>query len=192
MIKIFYDLETTGTDHRKHSIHQLAGLIEVDGIVVEEFDIKMAPHEKAIITPEAMHVCNVTEEQIRAYPNMFIAHTKFKRILEKYIDKFNPKHKAHMIGYNNRYFDDPFLRKHFELCEDQFIGSWFWTDTIDVLCLASQYLLERRPGMPSFKLKRVAKELGIDVIEDDLHNALYDARLTREIYRIVTGLEIEI
>jgi DNA polymerase-3 subunit epsilon len=192
MIKIFYDLETTGTDYRKHSIHQLAGIIEVDGKVVEEFDIKMAPHEKAICEPEAMHLCKVTEEQIRSYPNMFMAHTQFKRILEKYIDKFDTRCKAHMIGFNNRYFDDPFLRKHFELCEDQFIGSWFWNDTIDVLCLASQYLLDRRSQMPSFKLKRVAKELGLCVDDSDFHDALYDVRITREIYRIVTGLEVEL
>ena len=45
--------------------------------------------------------------------------------------------------------------------------------------------------MPSFKLKRVAKELGILVEEEKLHDAVYNVYLTREIYRIVTGLELE-
>ena len=58
--------------------------------------------------------------------------------------------------------------------------------------LASQYLLKRRASMPSFKLKRVAKELGIVVEEESLHDAYYDVKLTRQIYRIVTGLQVEI
>ena len=46
--------------------------------------------------------------------------------------------------------------------------------------------------MPSFKLKRVGLELGLAVDPDSLHDALFDARLTRDIYRIVTGIEIEL
>ena len=46
--------------------------------------------------------------------------------------------------------------------------------------------------MPSFKQQRVAKELGVQVDDSRLHDALYDVNLTREIYRIVTGLEMEL
>ena len=192
LVKVFYDLETTGVEVKKHSIHQIAGIIEVNGVVAEEFDIRTRPHPKALIEEGALIAGNVTKEQILGYQDMKDAHKEFKALMHKYIDPFDTTHKAWNVGFNNRFFDDQFLRAWFRQNGDNFIGSLFWADTIDVLVLASQYLIERRSGMPSFKLKRVAKELGLIVEEDKLHNGLYDVKLIREIYRIVTGLEIEI
>lgn len=192
MIKVFYDLETTGVNPKKHSLHQIAGCIEVDDEVVEWFDIKSKPHPKAIYEPEAMSIGGVTEAQLRGYQDMGVAYNIFKGILSKYIDKYNPKQKAVLVGYNNRYFDDVFLRVWFEQNGDNFIGSWFWNNSLDVLVLSTEYLLDRREDMPSFKLKRVAKEVGIPVDESKLHDAKYDIMLTRQVYRIVTGRDFEI
>lgn len=191
MIKLFFDVETTGTDYRKHSIIQLAGMIEKDGKVVEEFNFLVKPHEKAQIDEAAMAVNKKTVEEIMQYPEMKEAHLRLLKILGKYVDKYEKSDKMWLVGFNNRAFDDTFLRMFFELNGDRFFNSWFWSDSLDVLSLASQYLLDRRAQMPSFKLKRVAKELGIPVYEDELHDALYDVRLTRQIYRIVTRLELE-
>lgn len=192
VVKLFYDVETTGVDHRKHCLHQIAGFVEVNDEIVEKFDLKLAPHPKAKIEPEALRIAGVTLLDIERYPAQDQVYRKFKRLLGKYINKYDTKSKAWLVGFNNRSFDDLFLRKWFELNFDQYIGSWFWTDSIDVMVLASQYLIDRRSDMPSFKLKRVATELGIEVDESQLHDAYYDVYLTREIYRIVTGLEIEI
>ena len=192
MIKIFYDVETTGTNPKLHSIHQLSGIVEVDDVVVEEFDFKVRPHPKALIAKEAMAVCNKTEKEILSYTEMSKVHKTFLVFLSKYVSKYDKKQKIHLVGFNNRAFDDLFLRMFFELNGDKFIGSWFWADTIDVLCLASEYLMDRRSEMPSFKLKRVALELGLAVDQESLHDALFDARITRDIYRIVTGLEYEL
>lgn len=187
LIKIFYDLETTGVNPRQHGIHQIAGYIEVDGKVVEEFNLHAKPNPKAKIEPEALKIAGIDELDLEFYPTMAETFDEFKGILSKYIDKYNTKQKAHLVGFNNRFFDDVFLRAWFEQNGDKFIGSWFWNNTLDVLVLASQYLLDRRADMPSFKLKRVAKELGIEVEEDKLHDAFYDVKLTRDIYKIVTG-----
>jgi len=54
------------------------------------------------------------------------------------------------------------------------------------MVLASQYLMEQRPGMVDFKLATVAKELGINTEEGKLHDASFDILLTRAIYDIVT------
>jgi DNA polymerase-3 subunit epsilon len=192
MIKIFYDVETTGINPKLHSIHQLAGIVEVDGSLVEEFNYKVRPHPKAEITKEAMSVCKKSEKEILDYPEMSTVHKRFLKMLSKYVSKYDAKQKIHLVGFNNRCFDDLFLRAFFELNGDKFMGSWFWTDSLDVLCLASEYLQHRRSEMPSFKLKRVAKEIGLEVDQQGLHDALFDARLTRNVYRIVTGLEYEI
>jgi DNA polymerase-3 subunit epsilon len=183
-------VETTGVDFRKHSIIQLAGLVEIENKVVEGFNYQIKPHPKAKIEPKALSVNGTTEEEIMQYPEMSQQLTALKALLGRYIDPFNPKQKAHLVGYNNRYFDDPFLRKYFELCGDAFIGSWFWADTIDVLCLASEFLADQRTEMPSFKLTRVAKHLGLKVDDAQAHDALYDVRLTRQVYQIVTGRDL--
>ena len=192
MVKIFYDVETTGTKPNKHSIHQLSGIIEVDGVISEEFNYKVRPHPKAEITKEAMSVCGKTEKEILAYPEMGIVFAAFTNLLKKYVNPYEKTSKAWLIGFNNRSFDDLFLRMFFELNKNPYYNSWFWSDSIDVLCLASEYLMDRRTSMPSFKLKRVALELGLSVDENELHDALFDARITRDIYRIVTGIEYEL
>jgi len=192
MIKIFYDVETTGTKSSKHSIHQLSGIVEVDGAISEEFNYKVRPHPKAEITKEAMVACGKTEKEILAYPEIGIVFAAFTNLLKKYVNPYEKTSKAWLIGFNNRSFDDLFLRMFFELNKNPYYNSWFWSDSIDVLCLASEYLMDRRTSMPSFKLKRVALELGLSVDENELHDALFDARLTRDIYRIVTGIEYEL
>lgn len=192
IVKMFYDLETTGLEEGKHGIHHISGCIEVNDEVVEKFDFKVKPFPKAVIEPEALAVGKVTLEQIMAYEPMEKVYKKMLIMLGKYVDRYNPKEKIFLVGFNNAKFDDPHLRKWFEQNGDTFFGSWFYGEALDVRILAAQYLKDRRANMPSFKLVRVAKEIGIEVDEDKLHDAEYDIYLTREIYRIVTGLEIEL
>lgn len=191
MIYVFYDLETTGLDVKKHSVHQIAGYIEIDGVVVEKFDIKTRPHAKALYDAKALEVCGKTEAQLRTYQPMKAAHKELTTLLSKYIDKFDKKDRAFLIGYNNRSFDDRFLFAWFDQLGDNFIASYFYFG-LDVQASALEYLKGRRVNMPSFKLKRVAKELGIYIEEDKLHDAFYDVELTYQVYKIVTGEEDEI
>jgi len=191
MIKIFYDVETTGTEPNKHSLHQIAGIIEVDGVIKETFNIYSRPHPKALIDQSALDTCKVSKETILSYPDMQTAKNTFCRTIAKYVDKYDKKSKAYLVGYNNRGFDDKFLRMWFTLCDDPYFGSWFWSDSRDVLVLASEYLEPRRASMPDFQLHTVAKTLGIEVDKERLHDATYDVSLTYQIYQIVTGLEIE-
>lgn len=190
ILKIFLDLETTGTDVKKHSIHQIAGMVEIDGEVVEKFNYKVRPHPKAKIEKEALRVGGVTEEQILKYEPMEVIYKRFIKLLGKYINKYDKKDKAYVVGFNNRGFGDIFLRAWFKQNGDLYYGSWFWADSLDVLVLASQHLIGRRVNMKNFKLKTVATTLGIEVEEERLHDAYYDVELARNIYEIVTGLDL--
>ena len=192
MIKLFYDLETTGLNFKNHSIHRLAGMVEIDNEIVESFDLKLKPHPRAKITPEALTAGGVTEAQIMKYPDMKHAYAKFSKMLAKYVNRYNKRDRIKLVGYNNRFFDDQFLRMLFLLSDDNYFEAWFWSDSSDTLVLASEYLENRRRNMPDFKLKSVARELGLRVEEDKLHDGVYDVMLTRQIYRIVTGKDIEI
>lgn len=185
MTHIFYDLKTTGTDFRKHSIFQLGIIVESNGVTLEKIQIDSQPHPKAQIDPAALVVAGKTLEEIQSYQDMTLAHAQFVEILGFYIGRFNPKDKAWLVGFNNRVFDDQFLRAWFSQNGDRYFGSWFWSDTIDVSVLASQKLMPRRAQMKSFKLKRVAEELGIQFDSEKAHSALYDAEITQKIYSLL-------
>lgn len=184
---LFFDLETTGTNPGKHGIHQISGKIVIDGVEKESFDFRVQPNPKAIIEEEALNVAGVTREQVLAYPPMREVYDQFVAMLSKYVDKFNKKDKFFLVGYNNAAFDNQFLRGFFLQNGDTYFGSWFWSNSIDVMVLASAYLATRRPEMENFKLSTVAKTLGVNVDSDSLHNAMYDIELTKAVFDIVTG-----
>ena len=184
---VYFDLETTGVMHWKNGIHQMSGAIEVDDVVLDEFNFKVAPNPKAIIDKGALDVGGVTEEQIKEYAPMSIVYKDFTALLAKHVDKFNKTDKFFLVGYNNASFDNQFLRAWFVQNNDNYFGSWFWSNSIDVMVLASEYLKEVRHTMVDFKLKTVAKQLGIEIDEKKLHDAKYDIHLTSSIYKIIKG-----
>lgn len=187
MSKLFiYDLETTGTDHKQHAIHQISGIIVINGVKKQEFDFKVAPHASAVIDEDAIKVSNVTKEQIMTYPANILVHRQLLGLLGKYVNKFAKTDKFHLLGYNNKGFDNDFFRTFFNLCGDTYYGSWFWADSIDALVLASDYLQDERSKLLNFQLRTVAAHLGIPVDETKLHDAQYDIYLTYEIYKIVS------
>lgn len=182
---LFFDLETTGTNPGRNGIHQISGSIVIDGKHIQDFDFHVQPNPKAVIEDAALQVAGVTREQVLAYPPMQQVYQEFVAMLGKYVDKYDKKDKFFLVGYNNAAFDNQFLRGFFLQNGDQYFGSWFWSNSIDVMVLTSAYLADRRADMENFKLSTVAKFLGVSVSDDSLHNALYDIELTRAIYDIV-------
>lgn len=179
---LFYDTETTGTNPRRNGIHQIAGIIDIDGIIKEKFDFKVQPNPHAVIEEKALEIGGVTLEQIQAYPPMRQVYNELIKILERYVDRYNKKDKFHLAGYNIRSFDDQFLRAWFVQNMDNYFGSWFWSDSLDVLVLASRALRKERATLENFKLHTVAKRFGLTVDEESLHDATYDVGLTRDIF----------
>lgn len=182
---LFFDVETTGLLYYKHAIHQLSGEIMIDDEVVESFDYRMRPHKGAEIDTVALKKGRVSEQQINSYTNAVNAYRDFVEMISKYVDKFDSKDKFHLAGYNNTGFDNNFLRELFKMQGDQYFGSWFWNDSIDVMVMACNKLLTRRSEMAHFDLYTVAMEVGIEVEEKRLHEAAYDATLARRIYEII-------
>ena len=182
---MFFDLETTGVNPGKNGIHQISGMIEIDGVEKERFDFHVQPNPKAIIEEQALSVAGVTREQVLNYPPMGEVHNELVAMLGKYVDKFNKKDKFFLVGYNNASFDNQFLRGFFLQNGDNYFGSWLWSNSIDVMVLASQHLATCRHDMENFKLATVAKFMGINVNDEALHDAYYDIYLTREIYKLL-------
>ena len=183
---LFFDLETTGFYWWRHSIHQIGIMVEIDGVVVEKIDIKLRPFPGAPIEQEALDACGVTLEQIMGYQSQEAGFKQFREVLRKYVDRYDKTDKFYLVGYNNGKFDNEFLVRLFERNKDTMFYSYFWGNYLDVVVLASQLLIDERVDMPSFKLHRVARTLGIEVDEEKLHDALYDVELTRELYNRIT------
>lgn len=185
----FFDLETTGLHPSVNGIHQMSGRLYVDFKFVSEFNCNVKPFERDVIEEKALEVSGKTVEMLKGedhYSPMAV-YKSITKLLGNHVDKFNKQDKVFLCGYNNASFDNQFLRSFFEKCGDKYFGSWFWSSPIDVFVLASQHLMLSRHQMADFKLSSVAKQLGIEVLEDSLHDAYYDLHLTEEIYQLVSG-----
>ena len=186
MIKrVFFDLETTGVHFWRHGIHELAGCIEIDGKVEEEFNWYMKPDPRAVVEVEALAIAGKTLADLEDYPNMGFIYKLVVDMLGKYVNKFDKKDKFFLVGFNNAAFDNPFFRAWFKQNEDNYFGSWFWPNPIDVYVLASEKLMDVRPEMENFKLATVCRKVGIEVDDSRLHEAQYDIYLTRQLYYAV-------
>lgn len=181
----FFDLETTGTEYWKHGIHQISGKIVIDGVEKENFNFKVQPNPKARIEDEALKIANVTREQILAYPPMGEIYKQLILMLSKYVKKYDKLDKFYLVGFNNASFDNQFFRAFFVQNGDEYFGSWFWPNPIDVYVFATPHLHKERTTMENFKLKTVAKHLLIEVDETRLHDAEYDINLTHQIFNKV-------
>jgi len=180
---LFFDVETTGLSAAKCAIHQLSGVIEVDGEVKESFNINIRPFEGALISEDAINVSNVTKEQIEAYELDYkAAYNEFIKLVLRYINKFDKKDKMFLVGYNNAAFDNHFLRGLFLRNSDKYFGSLFWANPIDVYVLASHKVMSYRHEMSNFKLSSACEAFDIKVNENLLHDAMYDVELTRELF----------
>ena len=179
---VWFDLETTGLDYRTHCLHQIAGMIEIDGEINSEFEINVRPHAQALIDPESIKVSGKTIEQIQANELSYReGYDKFVALVSKHVDRYDKSDKMFLAGYNNASFDNDFLRQFFADNGDKYFGSYFWADPIDVRVLAAYELMSERKNMVDFKLMTVAKHLGIAIDESKLHDAVYDIKITREI-----------
>lgn len=178
----FFDIETTGTNFWQHGIHQISGCIDINGEAQEFFDFKVAPNPAAKIEQAALDIGRVTLEQIQAYPTMQEIYRQLITLMNKYVDRYNKQDKFYLCGFNNASFDNPFMRAFFVQNGDQYFGSWFWSNPLDTFVLATPKLAHIRHTMADFKLKTVCQHMGIEVIEEKLHDAEYDIHLTRQLY----------
>tara|TARA_A100000164_G_C21908069_1_gene774135 strand:+ start:349 stop:912 length:564 start_codon:yes stop_codon:yes gene_type:complete len=186
MKQVFIDVETTGVKHWRNSVHQISGGVYIDDELKESFDFKVKPHEKSIIEEEALAIGGLTKEDVLKYPHRKEIHKQLGAILSRYVDKFDKTDKYFFCAYN-AHFDNAFVRAFFKQCGDNYFGSFFWSNNIDVMVLAAEYLKEDRAKMENFKLMTVAKHLGIEIEEEKAHDGFYDIEITKKVYDLITN-----
>ena len=181
----FIDLETTGTDPERHAVIQIAGMITQYGKVLDTFDFVVKPFDGQIIDQAALDVNKRTREEIAEFSLPDVVQEALLMLFGQHVDKYDKYEKMFFTAYY-AHFDYNFLRRLFENCDDKYFGSWFWTPPIDVAQAAILKLQKERPHMQNFKLATVAEKLGIEVKDEELHDAMADISLTKEIWDKVT------
>jgi len=181
----FIDTETTGLNPKSNGLIQLAGSIEIDHEVKENFNWFVKPLPSDIVEDKALEVNGITREQMAGFPGAREIYNRFTLLLSKYVDKFEKSDKFQFIAYNAR-FDYDFMRAWFEKLGDKYFGSWFFFPPIDVMNLAATSLYKSRGEMKNFKLLTVAEHVGIETSEEEAHDAMYDINLTKELYRRIS------
>lgn len=186
----YTDVETTGLDHKRNGLIQMAGSIYyLEGENYEkkeEFNFKIKTFEADEIADQALVVNKITREEIALYPDPKQVHSEFNSLLDKYVDRYNKADKLFFVGYNAR-FDYDFVRSFYEKCNDKYFGSFFFFPPVDVMNYAIVHLMEKRHELPNFKLATVADYFGVKP-EGDLHDAFVDIEITRLIFEKLLNL----
>jgi len=175
---LYIDVETTGTNAECHGIIQVAAIMEIAGIVVEEFDMKCAPHIGASIDREALAVSGTSEDELRSRQSSHEAFRAFEAFLERHVDRYNRNDKCYPAGYNAR-FDFQFVQEWFRLHGDTYgVGSfvnWRFLDPLPLLFIKD---FKKTLSLPDYRLETVARHFQIPL---NAHDAQSDIKATRAI-----------
>lgn len=183
-MKILYlDTETTGITANS-AVIQFAGIIEINGEVKEEFNIRCKPHKNADISEKALEVTGMTLDIINSYQEPKEGFEEIESIFEKYCDKFDKNDKFILAGQNIK-FDFQKLYEFYVRLGNKYLGSWInfklMFDTLAVI--QALQLVNKLPVLENNKLITWCNHFNIKL--ENAHDALADIRATRELAKIL-------
>jgi DNA polymerase-3 subunit epsilon len=189
--KILLDTETTGVNLLKNDVWQVAGYVIIDDKIVDKFNIKFQPRKGTEFSKGALEKTKMSPEDFEKFQPNKDGIEEFLKILNKYVNKFDKKDKFHLVAYN-AHFDAQFLRKWFEQYKNRlksYYGSYFWSNNIDIMTLASEALFSIRDKMQNFQLATVHNVLAqIGLFEaadyENAHDAFFDIGIEYDIYKL--------
>lgn len=189
---LWIDVETGGLDPKVNGPHQVAGQVVIDGITVDEFNLKFQFCPGVKVEQDALDVSGLTVDQVAARKmTSKQAYSELNRKLCSYVNKYDKQDKFVFCAYNAN-FDAQFIYEWFArhgnpyffgLCHG---GAYF--DPLN-LALLAEIKAKKKLFIPNRKLQTVADYLGIKL--DNAHDALADIRATREVgtklYSMIVG-----
>lgn len=182
-MKVFYfDTETTGFDSVKHDIIQIAGIVEVNGKEMSEFNFKCQPFNYAAVEEQALEVNKITMEALRTFPEPRIIYNQLIGVLNKYVDRYDKADKFTIAGQNAS-FDAGFLKEFFIKNGDSYFGSWFNYQHVDLVAFSRVLQYAGLLDTENVRLATLAEKFGVEL---KAHDALEDIRATRELLGIMT------
>lgn len=184
------DVETTGLSKDINEIVQLSGIIEHDGVIIEEYDVFMKPNRLNNVEEGALKAQGRTIEELMEFPDRRLGYDEFKTLLENYKDE-----KYTWTGQNPE-FDRGFVRVFMIEFGDKSFDNYFKPVAIDLISTAKEAKRKGHYKGENFKLPTICKTLGIDY---QAHDSLEDIRATRiamrkfdEIFRTPTHVRAQL
>jgi DNA polymerase-3 subunit epsilon len=180
---LYFDTETTGTDYQKHEITQFAAIIEVDGEVKEEINLRCQPKNWDVIDPQAIQTTGITIEELKTYQQPEEMLAQIKDLLGAYIPKYTKMPDKFYPAGHNVQFDLEFLNKLFKDHGNDEDRKWGITSYQNWRALDSRVFgnfLTAAGQLPcdNMKLSTICQHYGIEI---DAHDALSDIRATRAV-----------
>lgn len=186
---LFLDTETTGLDENVHAIFQLSCLVEENGKLIDEFNIKIRPFKGAKISKDAMQKLNLTVKDFMTseYIPYNIAFEEFELFMSAHVDRYNKTDKFVIAGKNIN-FDIRFIREFFNRNNNDYYGSWFWYPSIDVETIVAELVAFDNLQLPNYQLTTLCEAFNIKL--EKAHDAYEDIIATRKLYWKIKGVNI--
>ncbi len=156
-VYVAVDLETTGLDANKDTIIELGAARFRDGEVLETFSQVVNPGRR--IPYNIQKLTGISQEEADKAPGLASVADAFLRFIGDHP----------LVGHNVG-FDAAFLESHNLYRFNPLVDTW----ELAVILM---------PGLPSYKLGRIAADLGIDL--ENAHRAFDDAEATMHIFEVL-------
>lgn len=197
-VYIFYDLETSELSKDFAQVFQIAMLFADDDMnLLSSIDLKSKRQPWIVPSPGAMLITGFTPEDIKKEKDTYL------EMMEK-VDKWiRAQHwPVTFVGYNSHKFDEHVLRQSMhQTLHDPFVTTARknWGEEpnarADVLNMVkAAYLfapgslkldMKTQKGNPSMTLGNVARQNGVELNEEDAHDALADIKATIGIAKVI-------
>jgi DNA polymerase III subunit epsilon len=182
---LWFDLETTGTDPKKHGIIQIAACVERDGLIIDTFNEKQKPDPLKVLDPKALQVNGHTPDEISKFQDSKSCYLAFNRFLDKHGARGNKALRYIPAGYNAQ-FDLDFMCRYFE---EQSGGPYaFWEhlqyQPIDPYPTIVTLWRLGKLHPKDCKLETICAHFGIEL---KAHDAMSDILATRELVLRLMG-----
>lgn len=176
---LWLDTETTGLDPTAHSIIQIAGIIDIDGVEKFRFDYNVKPHADFEIDDEALKISKTTRKMLLGFPEITEVYNQIKQDFRGFVDPFNREDKFIIAGQNIK-FDLDMLSHFFMRQGDPYLGSFVdFKNRIELMDITKGLQALGFIKSETIKLSAVCKEFGIKI---NAHNAMSDIQATRDLY----------
>jgi DNA polymerase III epsilon subunit-like protein len=164
----------------------MAGMIIQDGACVEQFYYRCAPDPGYIkhISPEALKVNGHTLEEIRTWPDRFMAFRTLIELLDKHCNKYDNKDKFVLAGHNVP-FDKAMLEAMAKRQQFDYLFSYIDYHTLDTAALA---MLCRLVGISMPESNKLENLCNFFKIPLKAHNAWEDIVATRALCGVLMKL----
>lgn len=172
---VAFDLETTGINHKRDAITEIAAIKVVNGKIIEskEFTFQELVHPYQRRIPKNVEkLTGITNEMVQDAKKIWEVLPEFVNFIGNNI----------LLGYNCNIFDRKFLERAGEISNIEINNGYF-----DVLYMARQYKNSNKFFSEGLKLIQVGEALGIK--NPQAHRALADAITTAKIYLALKNMK---